>query len=208
VAEISRQFRWNGPIGCTFPAVVKKGVIYSAANVDNTWIGANGRKRLEKATGCPVRLLNDADAAGFAEMRFGAGRGRRGVVMLLTLGTGIGSAVFVGGDLLPNTELGHIPFKCVSGTMVDAEDYASDRIRKEEALDWEAWAGRLNEVLRLFEDLFSPDLFILGGGVSKSHQKFLPLLATEANIVPAQLRNEAGMVGAAMAAKSLLKKRS
>lgn len=209
VAEICRHFRWTGPVGCTFPAIVKKGVVYSAANVDESWIGVNGRTLLKKATGCPVRLLNDADAAGIAEMRFGAGRGRKGVIFVLTLGTGIGSAVFVGGSLLPNTELGHLPFTCVSGgTMVDAEDFASDRIRQEQDLDWEAWGERVNQVLGLLESLFSPDLFIIGGGVSKRHRKFFPLLTTQADTVPAQMRNEAGIIGAAMAAKSLLNQKS
>jgi polyphosphate glucokinase len=208
VAEIGRHFRWKGPIGCTFPAIVKKGVIYSAANVDDSWIGINGRKLLKKATGCPVRLLNDADAAGIAEMRFGAGRDRKGVIFVITLGTGIGSAIFVGGTLLPNTELGHMHLMCGAHGVVEMEDYASDRARKAEGLGWNKWAGRVNEVLIALEALFSPDLFILGGGVSKKHHKFLPLISTQADVVPAQLRNEAGIVGAAMAAKSLLKKQS
>ena len=208
VAKIARHFRWTGPIGCTFPAVVKKGVVYSAANVDDSWVGVNGRKLLEKATGCPVRLLNDADAAGIAEMRFGAGRGRRGIIFVLTLGTGIGSAIFVGGTLLPNTELGHMHLMCGAHCAVEMEDYASDRARKGEGLGWSEWAGRVNDVLGALEVLFSPDLFVLGGGVSKNHHKFLPLLNTQADVVPAQLLNEAGIVGAAMAAKSLLRKKS
>ena len=208
VAEISRHFRWTGPIGCTFPAIVKNGVVYSAANVDDSWIGVNGRKLLKKATGCPVRLLNDADAAGIAEMKFGAGRGRKGVIFVITLGTGIGSALFVDGTLLPNTELGHMHLMCGAHGVVEMENYASDRARKAEGLGWHEWSGRLNEVLVALEDLFSPDLFILGGGVSKKHRKFLSLLSTQADVVPAQLLNEAGIVGAAMAAKSLLKRKT
>jgi polyphosphate glucokinase len=208
VAEIGRHFRWTGPIGCTFPAVVKRGVVYSAANVDDSWIGVDGRKLLKSATGCPVRLINDADAAGFSEMRFGAGKGRKGVVFVLTLGTGIGSAIFVGGTLLPNTELGHMHLMCGAHGVVEMEDYASDRARKAEGLGWHEWAGRVEDVLVALEALFSPDLFILGGGVSKKHRKFLPLLNTQADVVPAQLRNEAGIVGAAMAAQSLLKTKS
>jgi polyphosphate glucokinase len=206
VAEIAEHFRWRGPIGCTFPAVVKKGMVYSAANVDRTWINVDGRTLLRRTTGCKVRLLNDADAAGLAEMRFGAGQGRKGVVFLLTLGTGIGSALFIDGSLMPNTELGHMQINCGPQGIVEAEDYASDRIRKGEKLGWSEWASRVNDYLGLLEALFSPDLFIMGGGVSKKHQKFLPLLDTQADVVPAQLLNEAGIVGAALAAKTLLKK--
>jgi polyphosphate glucokinase len=152
---------------------------------------------MAERTGCPVVLLNDADAAGTAEMRFGAGRNQRGVVMLLTLGTGIGSALFVHGRLVPNTELGHVYLRNMK---IDAEDYAADRVREEQALSWKAWAARLNKLLIYLEGLFSPNLFILGGGVSKKHDKFIPRLKVQARVVPAKLRNEAGIVGAAMAA--------
>jgi polyphosphate glucokinase len=198
VAKIVEHFQWRGPIGCTFPAVIKKGVVYTAANVDKSWIGVNGSKLLKKKTKCPVLLINDADAAGIAEMQFGAGKGHPGVVFLITIGTGIGSAVFVNGSLLPNTELGHIEMKGM-----DAERYASDMVRKQEKLSWDEWATRVNEYLDLLEALFSPDLFILSGGVSKKHHEYLPLLHTQAQIVPAQLLNEAGIVGAALAAKAL-----
>jgi polyphosphate glucokinase len=205
VAEIVQHFAWKGPVGCTFPAVVKKGFVYSAANVDRSWIGTDGDSLLEERTGCPVMLLNDADAAGIAEMQFGAGEGRKGVVFVLTFGTGIGSALFAGGVLVPNTELGHIQIRCRKRRGVDAEDYASDRIRKGEKLQWSVWAKRVNRYLGILESLFSPDLFILGGGVSKKHHKFLPLLSTQAEIVPAELLNEAGIVGAALAARNLVK---
>lgn len=198
VAQIAQHFDWNGPIGCTFPAVVKNGVTYSAANVDKAWIGTNGQKLLKKKTGCPVFLLNDADAAGIAEMKFGAGKDRKGVVIILTFGTGLGSAIFVNGVLVPNTEFGHME---VRGK--DAEDRASDRARKDDNLSWKRWAKRVNEFLNRMEILFSPDLFIIGGGVSKKYDKYLNLLDTQAEIVPAQLLNEAGIIGAAMAAKSL-----
>ncbi|MFC2015583.1 polyphosphate--glucose phosphotransferase [Chloroflexota bacterium] len=201
VAEIVRRFRWQGPVGCTFPAVVKKGTVYTAANVDRSWIGVNGQKLFRKKTRCPVTLVNDADAAGTAEMEFGAGRGQRGVVFVLTLGTGIGSALFVDGTLMPNSELGHIDIACGMRGALEAEDYASDRIRKEEKLSWVRWAARLDRYLELLESLFSPDLFILGGGVIKKHLKFLPLLTTRAEVVPAKLKNEAGIVGAALAAR-------
>jgi polyphosphate glucokinase len=200
VAKIVRHFEWTGPIGCTFPAIIKDGVAYSAANVDNSWIGTNGRELMERKTSCPVLLINDADAAGIAEMEFGAGRGHPGIVIILTFGTGIGSAIFVNGQLVPNTEFGHME---VRGK--DAEDRAADRIRKEKDLNWEKWAERVNEFLDRMEILFSPDLFIIGGGVSKKHEKYLPLLKTKATIVPAQMLNEAGIIGAALAAKSLIR---
>lgn len=199
VAEIVRHFEWQGPVGCTFPAVVKDGVTYSAANVHDDWICTNGQKLLTKTTGCPVLLINDADGAGIAEMQFGAGKGHDGVVIMLTFGTGIGSAIFVNGQLVPNTEFGHME---VRGK--DAEDRAADRIRKKKDLSWKKWAARVDEFLTRMEDLFSPDLFIIGGGVSKKHQKFLPRLHTRAVVVPAQLRNEAGIIGAAIAAKTLI----
>jgi polyphosphate glucokinase len=200
VAEIARYFNWQGPIGCTFPAVIKQGVAYSAANVDQSWIGFNGQQLFEQKTGCPLLLLNDADAAGMAEMEFGAGRGQPGVVIMLTFGTGIGSAIFVDGRLVPNTEFGHMEIRGK-----DAEDRASDRIRTEKDLSWEKWAERVNEFLGRMELLFSPDLFIIGGGVSKKNDKFLSLLQTQARIVPAQMLNEAGIIGAAIAAKSLVR---
>lgn len=204
VTNIVGHFRWKGPIGCTFPSVVKQGVVYTAANVDQSWIGVNGTKLLRKRTGCPVLLMNDADAAGVAEMKFGAGRKRKGVVLLLTFGTGIGSAVFVDGTLMPNTELGHMELMCGANGGVEAEEYASDRIRKGQQLRWSEWAARVNQYLAVLESLFSPDLFILGGGVSRKHQKYLSLLDTRAEVVPAQLLNEAGIVGAALAAKTLI----
>lgn len=198
VGQIARYFEWQGPIGCTFPAIIQHGVAWSAANVDEDWIGTNGQQLFEETTGCPVLLLNDADAAGIAEMEFGAGRGEQGVVMILTFGTGIGSALFYKGVLVPNTELGHLQIRGK-----DAEHRAADRIRQEKDLSWTEWAERLNEYLSHVEALFSPDLLIFGGGVSKKHEKFLPLLNIRTPIVPAQLFNDAGIVGAALAAQSL-----
>lgn len=199
VAEISRHFDWTGPIGCTFPAIIKGGVAHSAANVDNSWIGVNAEQLIAEKTGCPTLLLNDADAAGIAEMEFGAGRGQQGTVIMLTFGTGIGSAIFIKGILVPNTEFGHME---VRGR--DAEHRASDKIRSDKNLTWEDWAERVNEFLNRMEQLFSPDLFIFGGGVSKKHDKFFEFLKTETKVVPAELRNHAGIIGAAMAAKSLV----
>jgi polyphosphate glucokinase len=200
VAELNRYFDWHGPIGCTFPAVVRHGIIYTAANVDKSWIGTDAVTLFEQATGCPVRVLNDADAAGLAEMVIGAGKNRQGVVIMLTFGTGIGSAIFVNGHLLPNTEFGHLPIRGK-----DAEHRASAKIRDEEDLSWAEWAERVNEYLGLMEFFFSPDLFIIGGGVSKKQHKFMHLLKTQAELVPAQLLNEAGIIGAAMAARDLVK---
>ena len=195
VAEIVESFAWDGPVGCAFPAVVKAGRTMSAANVDKDWIDCPASELLTAELETPVTLLNDADAAGLAEMRYGAGRGIDGLVMMLTLGTGIGSALFLDGKLVPNTELGHME---VRGK--EAEHRASDRVRKDKELEYEDWAKRLEKVLRVMEDLFWPDLFIIGGGVSKKHDKFLPHIETRTPIVPAELRNEAGIIGAALAA--------
>ena len=201
IVELVRQFEYSGPLGVGFPAVVLDGVVMSAANVDYRWIHYHGEEAISQAVGGPVTLLNDADAAGIAEMTFGAGRGRGGVVMILTLGTGIGSALFIDGVLVPNTELGHIYMR---NRKIDAEDYASDRIRSKKGLSWKDWAGRLDKYLHYLEALFSPNLFVLGGGVSKKHNKFIPRLTIRTEVVPAELLNEAGIVGAAMAAVPLL----
>ncbi len=196
VAEVARQFDWHGPIGCTFPAIVQHGVTLSAANVDQAWIGTNAEALFREATGCPVVVINDADAAGVAEMTFGAGHEVSGVVMMLTFGTGIGSALFIDGRLVPNTELGHV----VMHRGEETEHYASDRVRDHKQLSWKKWAKRVNKVLAELEALFSPDLFIVGGGVSKHYNKFGEHLRARAQIVPAQSLNEAGIIGAAMTA--------
>ncbi|MAS34413.1 MAG: polyphosphate glucokinase [Anaerolineaceae bacterium] len=198
VAQIVEHFEWNGLIGCTFPAIIKNGVTHSAANVDNAWIGFEAEKMLRQQTGCSLLLINDADAAGIAEMKFGAGREAEGVTIVLTLGTGIGSAIFVDGELLPNTELGHLEIKGK-----EAEKWTADSIRKKKDLAWNEWGERLNTYLSHLEFLFSPDLIILGGGVSKKFNKYESYLTTHAPCVPAKLRNEAGIVGAAMAAQRM-----
>jgi polyphosphate glucokinase len=198
VGEIARHFNWQGAIGCGFPSVVRGGVTYSAANVHKKWIGADAAALFSEATGCPVLVLNDADAAGMAEMTFGAGRGRMGVVLLITIGTGLGSALFTDGHLVPNTEFGHLQIRGM-----DAEWRASDATRKREKLSWKKWSNRLNEFLQTMEGLLSPDLFILGGGVIKMQDKFIPRLKLQAEILPAQYLNDAGIVGAALAAKKL-----
>lgn len=195
VAEIVAQLGWKGRVGCTFPAIIKHGVAHSAANVDQSWIGTDVEAMISKKTGDAAIVLNDADAAGIAEMRFGAGRGINGVVMMLTFGTGIGSAVFINGHLLPNTELGHLELKGK-----EAEQRASDRAREEKGLSWEKWGKRVSEYLNYLEFLFSPDLFIMGGGVSKKFDQFKEFLVLKTPITPALLKNDAGIVGAAMAA--------
>ena len=199
VVELVTHFDWEGPIGCTLPSVVRHGIVHSAANIDKGWIGVDGEKLLREATGQNVTLLNDADAAGIAEMRFGAGRDRDGVVFILTFGTGIGSGVFVDGRLHPNTELGHLEFKGM-----DAEHYAAARVREAEKLSYKKWGTRVNEYLEHLENVFSPDLFIIGGGVSRKLEKFQQYLVVETEVVPAQLRNEAGIVGAALIARDRL----
>jgi polyphosphate glucokinase len=204
VAEAVKQLvtllDYQGPVGCTFPAIVKNGVMHSAANVDKSWIGTDGRSLFEQTLGLPVVVLNDADAAGVAEMTFGAGKGRGGVVIMLTFGTGIGSAVFLDGKLLPNTEFGHLQFKGKA-----AETRAAARIKDEKDLTWGEWAERVNEYLMHLEFIFSPDLFIFGGGVSKRHEKFFKFFTLHTEIVPAQFFNDSGIIGAAMAAASLKK---
>ncbi|WP_327338820.1 ROK family protein [Streptomyces sp. NBC_01259] len=196
VAEVVGHFDWSGPVGITFPGVVTGGVTRSAANVDKGWIDLDARTLLSEKLGLPVTVLNDADAAGIAEMTFGAGRGRKGTVIVLTLGTGIGSALFIDGRLVPNTELGHLE---LNGH--DAEKHASTKAKEDEDLSWHHWAHRVQKYLVHVEMLFSPELFIIGGGVSRKADKFLPLIEhVRAEMVPAELQNNAGIVGAAMAA--------
>ncbi|MGW1378131.1 polyphosphate--glucose phosphotransferase [Streptomyces sp. NPDC002446] len=201
VRQVVAHFGWSGPVGATFPGVVTGGTTRTAANVDKGWIGTDAAALLSgrlggEAGGCPVTVLNDADAAGLAEMRFGAGRDRAGTVIVLTFGTGIGSAVFTDGRLVPNTELGHLE---LHGH--DAEKRASTRAKEDEGLNWAHWARRVQKYLAHVEMLFSPELFVIGGGVSRKAEKFLPLIeGVRAEIVPAQLQNNAGIVGAAMAA--------
>jgi polyphosphate glucokinase len=198
VGQIVASFDWSGPIGITFPGVVTSGVTRTAANLDPAWAGLDARALFSKAAGNPVQVLNDADAAGVAEMTFGAGVGEHGTVLMLTFGTGIGSALFIDGTLVPNTEFGHIEVKGK-----DAEKRASEHAKELHDLSWGKWAGRVDEYLQQMEALLSPDLFIVGGGISKQSEKFVPLLTgIRARIVPASLQNDAGIVGAAMAIAS------
>ena len=199
VGQLVRSFNWTGLVGITFPGVVVDGVVRTAANVDSSWIGVDAVKLFGSETNLTVTVLNDADAAGVAEIHFGAGKDVHGTVLLLTLGTGIGSALFTDGVLVPNTELGHIEIRGK-----DAEKRASDHAREEHQLSWEDWAGRVDEYLEHMEALLSPGLIIIGGGVSRKSSKFLPLLTARvrANVVPAALQNEAGIIGAAMAVEA------
>ncbi len=195
VRQLVEHFSWTGQVGITFPGVVSAGTIRTAANVDSGWIGVHAPTLFGQAAGLPVTVLNDADAAGIAEMRFGAGTSVPGTVLLLTLGTGIGSALFYNGVLVPNTEFGHIE---IHGK--DAESRASERAREVEDLSWGKWAGRVDTYLDKMEALLSPDLIIIGGGISRKSDKFLPRLTLRAKVVPASVHNDAGIVGAAMAA--------
>ncbi len=194
IAQIVEQFEWKDRIGCGVPSVIKDGVVMTAANIDPAWIGFDGKSLIEHRTHCKTVLINDADAAGMAEMRFGAGRGQKGVVLMITVGTGIGTALFVNGQLFPNTELGHIELRGQ-----DAEGRASDRVRIDYDLNWKQWSRRLDEYLTTLERLLWPDLIIIGGGASKHFERFAHRLTVNARIIPAQLLNEAGIVGAALA---------
>lgn len=199
VAAAARQLREQfadlpagAPIGVTLPAVVRHGVVRTAANIDRTWIGTNAVELFEEALGSPVTVLNDADAAGLAEMALGAGQGQTGVTLVVTLGTGIGSALFVGDHLVPNTELGHLR---IDG--FDCCNWASGAALVRENLSWAEWVSRLQEYLAYAESLLWPDLFIIGGGISHDADRFLPLLQLEAPVVRAHMENDSGIVGAA-----------
>ena len=194
-AELIKVLDWNGPIGCGFPAIIKKGVAHSAANIDKSWIGINVEALFSNACGCPVKALNDADAAGIAEMAFGKGKGVDGVVLLVTIGSGLGSALFVNGQLVPNSELGHIYLK---GEEKVAEFKASSAAKKREDISYEIWGKRLNDYLVHLDRIFSPDRVILGGGISRKFEKYSSYITTNVDVVPADLRNNAGSIGAAL----------
>ncbi len=196
VAEVVRHFDFDGPLGVTYPGVVVDGVVYTAANVDRAWIGTNAAEQYSRALdGRPVTVLNDADAAGLAEQRYGAGRNHKGVVVLLTFGTGIGSAVIHNGMLLPNTEFGHIE---VGGK--EAEHRAASSVKEREGWGFRRWSKQVSKVLVAIENTIWPDLFIAGGGISRKADKWIPRLTNRTPVVAAELLNTAGIVGAAMAA--------
>jgi len=194
VREIVRHFDWQGPVGIGFPAIIRDGKIGAVGNLGQVWEQQNGVTLFRRATKGAVKIINDADAAGLAEMKFGVGRGRQDTVLLLTFGTGIGSALFHHGQLFPNAELGHIPWR---GKPM--ERYASAAVRKRAHLEWREWAVRVNVYLGVVERLLSPELIIIGGGVSKKSEKWFSYLKANAKIMPAHLHNDAGIVGAALA---------
>ncbi len=199
LVDIARELPTSGPVGLAFPTVAKNGVAWTAANIDKRWIGINVQARLQARLQRPVAFLNDADAAGVAEMTLGAGRDRhQGTVMVLTFGTGIGSAIFVDGRLVPNTELGHLE---IGGR--EAEHRASAKVRTARKLDWVEWTAEVNAVLAAYDALFWPDVFVIGGGVTENWSEFGSLLDSRAEIVRAAFGNDAGIVGAAMAAARL-----
>ncbi len=200
IRSIIDKAGWNGPVGCAFPGVVQRGVVSIATNLDPSWEAARGQEELQTRLGRPVQMINDADAAGLAEMTYGAGRihSEHGVVLMLTFGTGIGSAIFVDGKLVPNTELGELE---LDGHI--AETRAAGRLKEEGILDWPEWIERVQRYLAYVEKLFSPDLIIFGGGISAESEQFLPHLRTKAPLVPAELLNNAGIVGAAYAVEMM-----
>ena len=198
VIEILNQIGADGPVGLTLPAVVRGGTVETAANIDHSWIGVDAVDLFSRATGRLVAVVNDADAAGLAEVRFGAGRRVSGVIAVITLGTGIGSAMLVDGTLVPNTEFGHLPLH-----HGDAENWAAESVREHDDLSWKQYAQRLQDYFDLVERLLWPQLIIIGGGVSASAQKYLPKIELRTPIVPAQLLNDAGIIGAALFASKV-----
>ena len=196
IAEIVDHFKYDGVIGCGFPSIIKNGVAYSAANIDNSWIGTDVAKTFSNITDCEMIVCNDADVAGMAEMSFGRGKGEDGLVLIITIGTGLGSALFMDGKLVPNTELGHLKFKDAI-----AEKYCAGSTRKKLEMSYEDWGKRFNEYLMHIEHLFSPDLIILGGGTSKKFDQYSHTITIDTPVEPATMRNNAGIIGAAVLAK-------
>ena len=201
IVELIRFFNWQKEIGCGFPAVIQEGIVRTASNIDKEWIGLNAAQLITEASSCPTYLINDADAAGEAEIAFGSGRGNKGNLIFFTVGTGIGSALFYQGNLYPNTELGFVKIKGRYG-----EHYAADSIRKSENLSWSQWGRRFCRYLKKVEVLLRPDLFILGGGISKKFTLYETYLKCKTPIIPAQLKNNAGIIGAAVGARHYFEK--
>jgi len=201
LSHLITESGWSGPIGCGFPATVHHGVAYSASNIDPSWINTDAQTLFSETTGQPCFVVNDADAAGMAEMRFGAGQNQHGITILLTIGTGIGSAVFVNGELHPNTELGHLKF---AGDI--AERYCAESTRINQHLSWQEWGTRFNEYLNHLEFVFNPDRFIIGGGIAEHMDEFQSFITTKAPVLAAQSLNQAGIIGAALFAESQLNK--
>lgn len=201
--SVVEAHNWKGPVGMGFPAAIQRGVARTAANVDKSFIGLPIAEYFSKETGCAVYMANDADVAGLAEMHFGAGKDHSGVVLIVTIGTGLGTALFSDGHLMPNTELGHVFLE----NGVEAERYASEAVRVTKDLKWKEWGERFNLYLTTMESLLWPDLIVLGGGVSEKLHKFSPMITTKAEVVAAKFLNQAGIVGAALFAEEELKKK-
>jgi polyphosphate glucokinase len=194
IKEIVTHFSYQGPVGVAFPAAIQQGIVKTASNIDKSWIGKNAENLFSQATGCETKVVNDADAAGMAEIAFGHGKGLRGVVIMITIGTGLGTAIFTNGILVPNTELGHIHFHNKI-----AEKWTSDAVRKDKDLSWKKWGKRFSQYLKYLEKLFYPEVFILGGGASKKFEKYEAFLSDVVTpIKPALLQNEAGIIGSVM----------
>lgn len=193
IDQLIKHFNWKGKVGIGFPAAIQKGIVKTAANIDKSWINTPVDQFISEKTGCKAYTVNDADAAGIAEMAHGAGKNKSGVIMVLTVGTGIGTAIFNNGQLLPNTEIGHLQFKDIT-----IEKYASDATRKRLDLNWKKWGTRFSKVVNHYENLFYPDMFILGGGISRKYDKFEEYLDIKTPLLPAKLLNDAGIIGAAM----------
>ena len=200
LAELVDAFSWRRRVGCGFPGVVRAGQVLTAANVSSEWVDIQADELMKQITGRDFVFANDADLAGLAEARFGAGRTHRGFVLMLTIGTGVGSAFLYDQRLIPNTELGHL---MVDGHMLD--DWASARARQKDHLSWKKWARRLDRTLNVVHDFLWPELIILGGGASKKHEKFFRFLEPPCRTVPAELRNDAGIIGAALAVSQRLR---
>ena len=197
VAEIVTHFNWKGRVGCGFPAIISHGVALSSGNIHKSWRGQNVEKLFSERTGLDFNVANDADVAGLAEMTFGIGKDKQGLVFMITIGTGIGSGAFYNGELLPNFELGTIPYKKYK----HIEHFAADSARKRDNLSYEEWGVRFNKFLKIIELMFSPDLIVLGGGASKKIDKYKDQLTIKAPILPAKFENKAGIVGAALIAR-------
>lgn len=193
MAQLTDHFNWKGKVGVGVPAVVKNGVMLTAANIDKSWIGQEVNKQLSERTGCEVECVNDADAAGIAEIHFGAGAKEKGMVFLLTVGTGVGTVIFIDKHLVPNLELGHLEFK---GKTI--ERYSADSVRKRKDLSWKEWGTRFNKALDYYDKMFNPNLFIIGGGVSKKMDRFEDCIKLDTPVVPAEMQNNAGIIGAAL----------
>ncbi|MGB5458952.1 polyphosphate--glucose phosphotransferase [uncultured Eudoraea sp.] len=196
VKKIVEHFNHKGPVGCGFPTIIRHGICKSKGNLHKSWVNVNVRELFSKATGLPVTVINDADAAGYATMNYGIGKGKKGLVVMITIGTGLGSGAFFNGELIPNFELGQIPYKKYK----KIETWAAASAKENEGLSYKQWGKRFNIFLKYVELLISPDYIILGGGTSKNFDEYKDYITIETPVIPAELRNQAGIVGAAAAA--------